>query len=581
MYLAELHIKNFRRLKDAHFTFNDGLNVIVGENNSGKTAIVDALRTVLNYRRFDRDDLNIEDGLEAAGTSIEAFFDTSDIADQAAFVHALIGGKKPGEYRIRIAVSATLQNEELERKPDLGYGSTSGSYYDIMTRQRLDYLQALRDPYGAEGLRAGRQSKFANLLKRTTSEKQRSDLTAIAASASVQMKKTDAIGRAPKLVNDNLDLMTGLAYAKETSLNFIEPDFNKLAAQLEGSSDGLGVGLMGLGSGNLVYISTVLGDMEHGNDTDKRYRAMIIEEPEAHLHPQRQILLLRFLEEQVANSARKLQVFVTTHSPILASQATMGDLLPLYDKFETVDGALVRKTISSPVEVGKTTRDATRIRQYLDATRSELFFAKHLILVEGDAERLLLPRLAKIWRNEDLEKRGVTVVSAAGLNFATFLPFIKSDVLNVRVAIITDSDATFSIDGYELKESAYVTKLREMVEDDPNIEIFAAKKTFEYDLAIPEENREAILAAACTVRPQKGPAFRNKTPEKGEAFADKFYQEFFKDSDTSKPEFAMELALGLENRGSFVVPGYLADAFAYIVPEGAPAEPVAEHAEGV
>jgi putative ATP-dependent endonuclease of the OLD family len=579
MYLAELHIKNFRRLRDAHFTFHDGLNVIVGENNSGKTALVDALRTVLNYRHFERDDLTNEDGVEAPGSSIEAIFDTSDTADQAAFVHALIAGKDRGEYRIRIAVSATLQNDELKRTPDLGYASASGSYYDVMTRQRIDYLQALRDPYGSEGLRAGRQSTFAHLLRRTTTEKQRKDLEVIAATASEQMQKTDAVDRATKLVNNNLDLMTGLAYAMKASLNFVEPDFNRLAAQLEGSSDGLSVGLMGLGSGNLVYISAVLGDMEHGNDTEKRYRAMVIEEPEAHLHPQRQILLLRFLEEQVETSAKKLQVFVTTHSPILASQAAMGNLLPLFDKTENVGGVDVRKTISRPVEVGKTSRDATRIRQYLDATRSELFFARRLILVEGDAERLLLPRLAKIWGRKDLEKRGVTVVSAAGLNFATFLPFIKSDVLNIRVAIITDSDATFSIDGNELKESAYVAKLRNMVNDDPNIQIFAAKKTFEYDLAIPDPNREAILAAACAVRPQKGPLFRKNTSETGEPFAKKFYREFFEESDTSKPEFAMELALGLESPGGFVVPGYIADAFGYIVPELAAS--AAEPADGV
>jgi len=582
MYLSTLRVTNFRRLKDAEFTFQDGLNVIVGENNSGKTAIVDAIRTVLNYRRFDIDDLYVENKTLAASTSIEAIFDGTNVDDQAAFVHALIPGiTRPRDYRIRIAVDATLKNDEIERKPSLGFGSTSGSYYDVLTRQRLDYLQALRDPYGSEGLRAGRQSKFYHLIRRTTTDTEREHLEGIALDANERMQATDPITRATNIVNTNLDLMSGLAYAMTASLNFVEPDFNRLAAQLEGSADGLNVGMMGLGSGNMVYISTVLGDMTNANDLeDKRYRALIIEEPEAHLHPQRQILLLRFLEEQVQKSQRPLQIFVTTHSPILASQAAMKNLLPLIDTTIKVDGADVRRTISRPVETGDTTKEATRIKQYLDATRSELFFARNLILVEGDAERLLLPQLARTWKGEDLERRGVTLVSAAGLNFLVFLPFIKSDVLNIKVAILADSDKPRADDGRELTESAYVTRLKAEVKDDANLEVFVADRTFEYELALPPENRDLLLEAISAVRPTKGPKFAAEHPEGGKDFAASFYDEFFGNGSTSKAEFAMELSLVLRDREGFTVPEYIAKAFEFILPppDGA-SEAVAQPAQ--
>jgi putative ATP-dependent endonuclease of OLD family len=573
MYLSELRVKGFRRLRDAEFTFHDGLNVIVGENNSGKTAIVDAIRTVLNYRRFDIDDLYVENGKPASSTSIEAIFDGADVDDQAAFIHALIPGKdRSKDYRIRIAVDATLKNDELDRKPSLGFGSTSGSYYDVLTRQRLDYLQALRDPYGSEGLRAGRQSKLYHLMRRTTSEAERAHLEDIAFEANERMQGTDPIARATKIVNTNLDLMSGLAYAMTANLNFVEPDFNRLAAQLEGSSDGLNVGMMGLGSGNMVYISAVLGDMTNANDVEnKRYRALIIEEPEAHLHPQRQILLLRFLEEQVEKRDRALQIFVTTHSPILASQAAMKSLLPLIDTKVKVNGANVLRTISKPVDTGKSTREATRIKQYLDATRSELFFAKHLILVEGDSERLLLPQLARTWEGKDLERRGVTIVSAAGLNFLVFLPFIKSDVLNIKVAILTDSDKPRADDGKELSESDYVLRLRAAIKDDPNLDVFVADQTFEYELSLPEENRPFLLEAISTVRPKKGPEFAREHQETGKEFAANFYREFFGNGSTSKAEFAMELSLLLKDKTGFKVPDYIIEAFRWILPpDGSP-----------
>ncbi|WP_241623946.1 ATP-dependent nuclease [Rosenbergiella epipactidis] len=62
MYLAELTIKNFRKLHEATLKFQPGLNVLVGPNNAGKSAVIDALRTLLaghqeTYPRFDGSDL--------------------------------------------------------------------------------------------------------------------------------------------------------------------------------------------------------------------------------------------------------------------------------------------------------------------------------------------------------------------------------------------------------------------------------------------------------------------------------------------------------------------------------------------
>jgi putative ATP-dependent endonuclease of OLD family len=574
MYLSSLRIKDFRRLKDAELAFQPGLNVVVGENNSGKTAVVEALLTVLDHRRFDRDDFSVDGSLMAAGSSIEVLFDSLDASDEAAFIEALIPGAVKGQYRARLATSATLRNDEIDRIVQAGSGSKGGAYYEVLKRHRLDYLPALRDPNGAVGLRPGRQSRLAELLRRTTDDEDRQGLCFIANDANKQMKETGAVQRASGIIKSNLDLISGAVYGLETDLSFIEPDFNRLSAQLEGYADGLSVGLTGLGYGNLVYIAAVLGDMERGNDADKRYRALIIEEPEAHLHPQHQILLLRFLEKQVEDSDKAIQIFVTTHSPILASQAAMNNLLPLYDRYEEKEGSVVRRTVARPVAIDATTHNAVRVKQYLDATRSELFFAKRLILVEGDAEKLLFPALAMASEQQDLERSGVSIVSAAGLNFAIFLPFVGTESLNIPVAIVTDADPPAStIDGEEMSESAYVTKLKRMVASDPNVEVFTASRTFEYDLAVPEENADLILDAIQAVRRTKGARFRKSIGvDRGEVFAQQFYAEFFADGSTSKAQFAMELALLLKGRPVFVVPAYIRAAFKHAL---AVQEPIA------
>ncbi len=95
MYLAQLSITNFRRLSNVTLEFRAGLNVIVGPNNIGKTAVVDALRALLAgaddpYPRFALDDLHLP---SAGGTSgeirFEYVFRGLEPDDEADFLHAL------------------------------------------------------------------------------------------------------------------------------------------------------------------------------------------------------------------------------------------------------------------------------------------------------------------------------------------------------------------------------------------------------------------------------------------------------------------------------------------------------------
>src|ERR1700694_813456 len=98
MYLAKISVKNFRRLKDVTLEFVPGLNVLVGPNNVGKTAVVDALRSLLAgpddpYPRYDRDDLHLSDkGERANELQFEYLFRDLSPEDEADFLHALRPG---------------------------------------------------------------------------------------------------------------------------------------------------------------------------------------------------------------------------------------------------------------------------------------------------------------------------------------------------------------------------------------------------------------------------------------------------------------------------------------------------------
>jgi putative ATP-dependent endonuclease of OLD family len=573
MYLAKLTVTNFRRLEHADLTFQKGLNVIVGENNSGKTAIVDAIRAVLNNYRIEIDDLRWVSEQRVSSCSIEATFDGLEPAtDEPAFVDALVPGNTDGKYGARFLVAASAgDGEDITRSAEVGTG-VRRTYYDLIERVRVDYLKPLRDPNtGSGGLRAGRNSRVAELLKKTTTKDEQDSLTAIGKTANDNLKATPSVSRIEDILRDNLKSLTrGGSYAEHADINFVKPEFGRLAAQLEAYADGLGIDMAGLGTGNLFYISAVLGELAKGNETQKRYRALIIEEPEAHLHPHLQILLLRFLQEHTASN-QSAQVFVTTHSPTFASEVAVNSLLPISHNFIAGAGdgqGDQRITRLQPVKINPSSDAAVRVRQYLDATRSELFFAKRVLLVEGDAERFALKSLARRHNSSyDFEARGVSLLSAAGLNFAVFIPFLGKDGMNIRTAIVTDGDAPPQQFGTEeLAKSAFVMKLIEIAADHPSITIFPSQVTFEYDLAAEAGNKTATLDAISRVRPRKGPDFAKEHGDKdGAAFAALFLKTFFVDDETSKPQFASEFALIADDASRHIsVPSYLGNAFDFV-----------------
>ncbi len=192
-------------------------------------------------------------------------------------------------------------------------------------------------------------------------------------------------------------------------------------------------------------------------------------------------------------------------------------------------------------------------------------------MVEGDAELFLVAPLAKIL-GVDLAARGVSVISAAGLNFGTFLPFVKGDILGVPVAILTDKDPVIVRNEdatTDTRPSDYFASLERQVEGDSKVRIFGAEHTFERDLAIPIANRRKMIDAMKSVRPRKASAFeKGLTNLDGDDFPALFYSEFFgPNGATSKAEFAMALSLLLaDDAGTFMVPNYIAEAVRYLAP---------------
>lgn len=455
MHLSELKLWNFRKygseadeldLESPHAVvdFNKGLNVLIGENDSGKTAIIDAIRFVLGtqsreWQRLDETDFYGLNDFRARKLRIECVFRGFTHTEAAPFLEWL-GFERQNdieEYVLYVSMSA-------ERKPgrivnDIKAGMDAGQVsMDAEAREllRVTYLKPLRD--AESELAPGRRSRLAQIFaahkvfqkESVTSGATLHPLEQIFKTANDQIDEyfgiTDGAGG-----RDVMSALSGFLrdffHEDRTPTASVTISGGDLADILRRLELALGKNIAGLGSLNLLYIAAELLLLQAENYNGLRLG--LIEELEAHLHPPAQLRLINFLDRESDHG----QFVLTTHSTMLGSSIDLEKLIVCQgDKVYSLSS---KHTKLEPKNYGF-------LHRFLDATKANFFFARGVILVEGDAENLLIPVIAELI-GRPLHRYGVSIVnvgSTAFLHYAKIFQRQDGSAMDVKVALVTDMD---------------------------------------------------------------------------------------------------------------------------------------------
>lgn len=571
MHISKLTVINYRNFKNTTLNFQRGVNTIIGENGSGKSNILRAIRLLLDdnmvraAHRLEESDfcralgrwqghwiiISMEFEEICPDESVQALFlhGTATLEDgplSKATYNLIFRPKK--EIRLKLAKLDIFDGVELDEIrnaitiddyetiftgrssadfsdqsvydsivgdfdtcdfssetefPEIG--SKVPGFLSVTKEVSLTFIQALRDVVAE--FHNNRTNPLFTLLKSKSGEVDPGlmlPITQMVRDLNSSIESLEDVQSVRTHIRETIKDAAGETYApaslsiKSDLSDEAEKLFQSLRLFVGESEEGYegAIHELSLGGANLIYLTLKLLEFKYQREKLAIANFLLIEEPEAHIHNHIQ----KTLFDRIAYS--DAQIIYTTHSTQISEVSNVNNV--------NILGRQGSFCEAYQPAAGLEPSQVTSIQRYLDAVRSNLLFAKSVILVEGDAEEILIPTLVKKVLGLSVDELGISVINIRSTGFKNVAVLFHDMRIRKRCAIVTDLDTTFfnvepnstdtdalaarkrSAIGSAKAGAARKTDLDAFVAGNPWLDTFYATHTFEVDFAM-AGNQEAVI----------------------------------------------------------------------------------------
>ena len=521
MHISKLSMVNYRNFSSTEFHFTAGVNTVIGENGTGKTNLFRAIRLLLDENmlsaayRLDEGDfhrgltnwkghwivISAEFAEITMDESVQALFvhGTGDLEEEpvdTATFNLIFRPRKDVRTRLaaltdgdEIAMRAILDpltiddyetiftgrsradfsNPELYKSivgdfenvifsdetefPELG--ATLPKQLSVAKEVSFSFIQALRDV--VQDFQNNRANPLRTLLRSKSGEIDTDGFKAIAdkvlelnksieewpdvqeISGDIKQTIKDAVGEAysPSSLKIKSDLPNDADRLFQSLKLFVGED----GEDYEG-----GIHELSLGGANLIYLTLKLLEFKYQKAKQAVANFLLIEEPEAHIHTHIQKTLfdrLKYADTQIIYSTHSTQI----------SEVSKVESMNIVGRDDGRCEAYQPSRGLDPTQIG-------HVQRYLDAVRSNLLFARSVLLVEGDAEEILVPVLIKKALGVGLDELGISLINIRSTGFENVALLFADERIRKKCSVITDLDAAFFDTTADPTDNEAVAKLK-------------------------------------------------------------------------------------------------------------------------
>lgn len=505
--------------------FHKGLNVIVGANNAGKTGLLYAIKLLRTPSDISVDDFNKNNLLQYSNLYLET---APSIKIEYSISHRICEDDTDDESIIRLlpflGIKEFAENrQENDGVVEYNIAAQIRAVYSLDAKFLEEYKRAVSkeakdfDSYLAV-LKRFAESHYSwyytNGVSDTKTEQKAAtnvfDIRFIGAERTSEEVRKETKREIASFTNDSENAANFDKFKHDVSVELeklLSPSITKLSTLFENEKNSIGLEKgnvsiastiranfsladtyitevkdtktgytlplqhNGLGYNNLIniYMLIKLTEIQKGKD----FQILCLEEPEAHLHPAMQYKLFKYLRDLDKTDDLNQQIFVTTHSSNISAVAGIDNMFMLAYSRECEHADCCQQSLSEQFsdKDGTTLKSEAKahLTKFLDVTRSDMLFADKVILVEGIAEKLLMPLFMEMCGCA-YEDEHISIIEIGGKHFRYFVELFNGNVVKKKVLCITDRDFKWidfegdkklkSYSDYKSEEPKHITDLK-------------------------------------------------------------------------------------------------------------------------